>query len=155
MDVVFFVLTIVVLVILHIMYVTDDMDETAKEPYGFDCVLYYFGAKHTPSIVYKYQFHRLIMPALLHGSPMHIIGNLVVQIYYGFVQEKYFGIKRVGLVYVLGALGGTLLSCVFFKYQISVGASAAIFALVGLELVYVIACFPNIEKKRYSITLIS
>jgi membrane associated rhomboid family serine protease len=114
-DIVFFVWTIVVVIALKLMYVTEDMDEKAQEPYSFDCVLYYFGAKHAPSIRYRYQFHRLLMPALLHGSPMHIIGNLVVQIYYGFTQEKYFGLKRVALVYILGALGGALFSCIFFK----------------------------------------
>lgn len=51
-------------------------------------------------------------------------------------------------MYIAGAIGGCLFSCIFFKTQISVGASAAIFALVGLELVFFVACFPRIDKKR-------
>ena len=60
----------------------------------------------------------------------------------------YFGLKRVALVYIGGAIGGTLLSCIIFKYQLGVGASSAIFALIGLEIVFFFGAFPLIEKKR-------
>jgi len=54
------------------------MNEKEQEVYDWGCVLYYWGAKYTPAIRYHYQFHRLLFPAFLHGSPMHIIGNLLI-----------------------------------------------------------------------------
>lgn len=77
-EVVIFVLTLFHLIMLQIMYVTEGMSDEEKEQYGWECVLYSWGAKHAPSIVYRFHFHRLLLPALLHGSPMHILGNMVV-----------------------------------------------------------------------------
>jgi len=41
-----------------------------------------------------------------------------------------------------------LLSCLIFTYDLSVGASGAIFGLVGLEIIYFFSSFNNVEKKR-------
>lgn len=124
------------------------MSEDEKEIYDWGCVLYYWGAKHTPSIRYHYHFHRLLLPAILHGSPMHIIGNLVIQLYYGFILETTHGMVRISIVYIAGALGGCLFSCIWRPYGIAVGASAAIFALLALEVVYFVTHIPVIDKKR-------
>ena len=80
---------------------------------------------------------------------MHILGNLLIQIYYGFMLETTHGVQRVLLVYFAGALGGSLFSCIWFPYNIAVGASAAIFALLALEVVYFITHIPVIDKKRF------
>jgi rhomboid protease GluP len=137
------------LIYLQMVYVTDSMTEEEGEVYSWGCVLYYWGAKHTPSIRYHYEFHRLLLPAILHGSPMHIIGNLLVQVYYGFMLEMTHGIVRVSIVYIAGALGGSLFSCIWLPYNIAVGASAAIFGLISLEVVYFLTHVPVIDKKRY------
>lgn len=80
---------------------------------------------------------------------MHIIGNLVIQVYYGFILEDTHGKIRVSIVYVAGALGGCLFSCIWLPYNIAVGASAAIFALLALEVVYFVTHIPVIDKKRF------
>lgn len=144
-DVLIYLLTILTLVYFVITY-AEGAD--LPEEYSWECVLYYWGAKHTPSIRYNFHLHRLLFPAILHGSVLHILGNMIVQVYYGFVLEVTHGWWRVSVVYIGGALGGSLLSCIVFPYQIAVGASAAIFALLALELVYFITHFPVIEKKR-------
>lgn len=123
--------------------------EEESETYNFECVLYAWGSKHTPSIVYRFEYWRLLTPVLLHGSFSHIFGNMVVQIYYGFMLEITHGWQRVAFVYVLGGIGASLFSCIRFYYETSVGASGAIFALLALELVFFLTHFPKIETRRY------
>jgi rhomboid protease GluP len=86
------------------------------------------------------------LPAVLHGGFGHIIGNLIIQLYYGFILEATYGKLKVSILYVAGALVGCLFSCIWFPYELSVGASAAIFALIALEVVYFITNFPVLEK---------
>ena len=62
--------------------------------------------------------------------------------------EISVGKLRTSIVYIVGAIGASLFSCVRFFYETSVGASGAIFALLALELVYFISHFPVIETKR-------
>lgn len=38
---------------------------------------------------------------------------------------------RIGLVYLISGLGGSVLSALFFRSEISVGASGALFGLLG------------------------
>jgi len=63
--------------------------------------------------------------------------------------ETTHGVPRVAIVYIAGALGGSLFSCVWYPYNIAVGASAAIFALLSLEVVYFFTHIPVIDKKRF------
>ncbi|CAD8080582.1 unnamed protein product [Paramecium sonneborni] len=139
------------LTIFHTVYLTEkylDEDEDESDIYSFECVLYTWGSKHTPSIVYRFQFWRLVCPIFLHGSFSHIIGNMAVQLYYGFILELTHGWRRVSILYIVGGIGASLFSCVRFYYETSVGASGSIFALLALELIYFITAFPGIEPKR-------
>lgn len=45
--------------------------------------------------------------------------------------EQGFGFGRVAIVYVLAGISGDILSALFLPMQISVGASGALFGLLG------------------------
>ena len=49
----------------------------------------------------------------------------------GMDLERIFGWQRLGLLYVFSGLFGTLASIVLLPSLLSVGASAAVFGLVG------------------------
>lgn len=78
---------------------------------------------------------RLITPVLLHGSPTHIFFNMYALISFGTGLEQFFGHKRFLLLYVLGAFAGNVASFMFSDGY-SVGASTAIFGLIGAEGVF-------------------
>lgn len=52
--------------------------------------------------------------------------------------EITHGWRRVTILYIVGGIGASLFSCVRFFYEISVGASGSIFALLALEIIYFI-----------------
>jgi len=78
------------------------------------------------------QFWRLLTPALVHGSITHIGFNMYALLSFGTGLERHFGHKRFLALYVLGAFTGNVMSFLFVSNN-SLGASTAIFGLLGAE----------------------
>ena len=78
------------------------------------------------------QVWRFLTPVLLHGSIPHILFNMYALIAFGSGLERHFGHARFLALYVLGGFTGNVLSFVLSDGY-SVGASTAVFGLVGAE----------------------
>jgi rhomboid protease GluP len=76
------------------------------------------------------QLWRLFTPMLLHASLIHIGVNMYSLYALGPALEKYYGHWRFLTLYVLGGFAGNVVSFMFTQGY-SVGASTAIFGLVG------------------------
>jgi rhomboid protease GluP len=83
------------------------------------------------------QLWRLLTPALLHGGLMHIVFNMYALFSFGVSLERYFGHGRFFLLYVLGAFAGNVASFMFSEAN-SLGASTAIFGLLGAEGIFLL-----------------
>lgn len=83
------------------------------------------------------QLWRLLTPALLHGSIMHIAFNMYALLSFGTGLERHFGHGRFLLLYVLGAFAGNVASFLFSEAN-SLGASTAIFGLLGAEGIFLL-----------------
>lgn len=82
------------------------------------------------------EWWRLITSAFLHGSILHIAFNMYVLFVLGPTLERIFGHVRYLALYVLAALGGSVASYWFSDLRtVSVGASGAIFGLMGALIV--------------------
>ncbi|MSO27771.1 MAG: rhomboid family intramembrane serine protease [Candidatus Nanopelagicales bacterium] len=78
------------------------------------------------------EWWRLLTGAFLHGSFLHIAFNMYVLFALGPTLERVLGHGRYLLLYVVAALGGSVASYAFSDFQtVSVGASGAIFGLMG------------------------
>jgi membrane associated rhomboid family serine protease len=78
------------------------------------------------------QYYRLITSAFLHVSVAHILLNMVALLIVGSPVEAALGRARFLILYVLAALGGSVLSYLFANpATVGVGASGAIFGLFG------------------------
>jgi rhomboid protease GluP len=75
---------------------------------------------------------RFLTPVLLHASIPHILFNMYALIAFGAGLERHFGHLRFLTLYVLAGFTGNVLSFVLSS-GFSVGASTAIFGLVGAE----------------------
>ena len=95
----------------------------------------YLGAKINDFIL-QGQLWRLITPALLHGSIIHILFNMYALISFGPSLERSYGHGRFLALYLLGAFSGNVLSFVLSTSP-SVGASTAVFGLVAAEVVFI------------------
>ncbi|CAK9179439.1 unnamed protein product [Ilex paraguariensis] len=89
------------------------------------------GALDVSKVVHKHQGWRLISCIWLHGGVFHILANMLSLLVIGIRLEQEFGFVRIGLLYIISGLGGSLLSALFIQSNISVGASGALFGLLG------------------------
>jgi len=78
----------------------------------------------------------LFTSAFLHGSILHIAFNMYVLFVMGPTLERVLGHARFFVLYLLAALGGAVASYAFSEMNtVSVGASGAIFGLMGAFIV--------------------
>jgi membrane associated rhomboid family serine protease len=78
------------------------------------------------------EWYRLVTAAFLHGSWLHIAFNMLVLFTVGPTLERVLGHGRFILLYVFAAIGGAVASYAFSDLStVSVGASGAIFGLMG------------------------
>jgi rhomboid protease GluP len=99
-------------------------------------VLVIYGARINEAILAG-ELWRLLTPALLHGSLPHIAFNMYALLSFGTGLERYFGHWRFLLLYVLSAFSGNVVSFLFSSGY-SIGASTAIFGLLGAEGVFLL-----------------
>lgn len=92
-------------------------------------LLYLFGANVKEAVVGG-EIFRLITSTFLHASLLHLLFNMYALYIIGNQLESYIGKIKFLIVYLVSAISGSLMSCVFTT-GISVGASGAIFGLLG------------------------
>lgn len=92
------------------------------------------GALDISKVVHAHQGWRLITCIWLHAGVVHILVNMLSLLFIGIKLEQEFGFLRIGILYLLSGLGGSLLSALFLRNAISVGASGALFGLLGAML---------------------
>lgn len=99
-------------------------------------VLYELGASFKPA-VQQGQLHRLITAMFLHGGLVHIAFNMYALFILGTMIEKLYGSFNYFIIYFISGLCSSILSVMLsVTMTISVGASGAIFGLLGAALVF-------------------
>ncbi|CBI16118.3 unnamed protein product, partial [Vitis vinifera] len=89
------------------------------------------GALEVSKVVHRHQVWRLISCIWLHAGVFHVLANMLSLVFIGIRLEQEFGFVRIGLLYVVSGFGGSMLSSLFIQSSISVGASGALFGLLG------------------------
>jgi len=89
------------------------------------------GAKQTSLIVQENEWWRLLSPMVLHAGIIHFVLNMVALWFIGYAVEMNHGFIAIAILFIVPAIGGTLLSALFLPEYISVGASGGIFGLIG------------------------
>ena len=105
---------------------------TTLSPNGRDIILQYgLGAEG----VANGEYYRFLTSMFLHSGIMHLASNAVYLYYFGVRSEKLLGTGRFLFLYLTAGVCGGLLS-VFLGdgYGISIGASGAIYGLLGAML---------------------
>ncbi|PSS34326.1 RHOMBOID-like protein [Actinidia chinensis var. chinensis] len=92
------------------------------------------GALERTKMVHEHQEWRLITCMWLHAGLIHLLVNMLGLIFIGIRLEQQFGFIRIGIIYLLSGFGGSILSSLFIKNSVSVGASGALFGLLGAML---------------------
>lgn len=105
---------------------------TTFSPYGDDIIMAYGLSVHG---IANGEYYRFLTSMFLHSGIMHLASNAVYLYYFGVRSEKLLGTGRFLLLYLTAGVCGGLLS-VFLGdgYGISIGASGAIYGLLGAML---------------------
>ena len=87
--------------------------------------------------VQNFELWRLITAAFLHINIIHLLVNMYSLIIIGSQVETFIGRFKFVFIYIISALVGNLLSLIFSGVNVvSVGASGAIFGLMGALLYF-------------------
>lgn len=109
-----------------------------KDFFEFDPnVLYKYGALvNSHQMVNSIDYLRIVSSIFLHGGLLHLVFNMYSLYVLGPQLESFFGKIKFTLIYLISGICGNLLSMMFLAdTHVSVGASGAIFGLLG-ALVY-------------------
>ena len=94
------------------------------------------------------EWYRLVTSMFLHGSILHLLFNMYVLVALGPTLERILGHVRFLVLFLLAGLGGAALSYALSSpMTVSVGASGAIFGLMGALVVAG-------RRLRYDITMV-
>ena len=102
---------------------------------NFNVALILLGANNR-SLVLGGQVWRLLTSAFLHGNLLHLLVNMYSLWIIGSQVETYIGKWKFLVIYLLSAIMGSLFSIVFYANSISIGASGALFGLMGALLYF-------------------
>ena len=98
---------------------------------------YAWGANNRIDVLVEGQYYRLLTAMFMHGGIAHIVFNMYALWAIGQMVEGFFGHVRYLLVYFLGGVLGSIASVVFNGPNVtSVGASGAVFAVFGAQMVF-------------------
>jgi len=101
-------------------------------------VLISYGAKDN-SLILAGQYWRFVTPIFLHVNLLHIALNMLNFFVLGIFLERLVGHLRFLLIYLVTGVISIIASFYFVPQEISVGASGAIFGLVGAYSIFVLA----------------
>ena len=99
-------------------------------------VLSDYGANSYALIKESKEIWRLVTYMFLHGSIIHILVNMYSLIALGNQIENFFGKWKFLIIYLVSGIAGGLLSAAISQTAVSVGASGAIFGLLGAMLYF-------------------
>jgi membrane associated rhomboid family serine protease len=102
--------------------------------YGVGSTIYEKGVLWAPFVA-NGDYWRLITAAFLHYGPLHLLLNMLGLYWFGSLLERRIGSGRFLLLYLVSGLAGSAGALVISPTNPTVGASGAIFGILGAGLV--------------------
>ena len=141
--------------------------KTGFEEYRYDCSVFY--PKTTPSRVRKCgidefcavlgtktetpnQLWRLLTAMFLHAGVLHLLSNVIFLWQIGSRLERTHGPRRIAVIYLLSGFGGFLFGSNLTTFTVTVGASGAIYGLLGCNLLDLFFNFQIVPNRWWELT---
>jgi membrane associated rhomboid family serine protease len=118
--------------------VRDAISLSTRDNDALSQVLITYGAKDNTLILHG-QYWRFVTPIFLHANALHIGLNMLNFVILGVVLERMLGAWRFLFIYLVTGIIASIASFHFSPQDISVGASGAIFGLVGAYSIFIVA----------------
>jgi len=123
-----------ILLIINVLVFAGLMVYSYVSGRSYEELLIVSGAK-VNSYIIQGEYWRLFTPIFLHGGIMHLAVNCYSLYILGSLVERIFGRGKFICSYLMAGIVGNMLSFMFVEGY-SVGASGAIFGLMGMLLYY-------------------
>ena len=94
-----------------------------------------FGAYSYHLIVEEGEYWRLLTSTFLHAHTLHLFLNMGILFLLGNLLEGVYGRSRFLLIYLASAIASSIVSLPFVQDAFGVGASGAVFGLIGVAVV--------------------
>ncbi len=97
------------------------------------------------NIINEYEIWRLITSIFLHADPIHMFSNMIALLLFGATVEINKNISKIQflLIYFVSGLIGNVFSLLLFDLGThSLGASGAIFGLIGVAFIMIATDYP-------------
>ncbi len=105
-------------------------------------VVYNRGCMDAERVLLDGEYYRFFTSMFMHGGIDHIVSNMIFLAALGEMLERVIGHVRFAILYILSGIGGGLFSIANVllsgNHHTSVGASGAIFGLIGAMLILVV-----------------
>ncbi len=127
------IITMVLLAVNVLVFFAGGFNPTLEQQ------LFEFGVSSPREVLLGGDYYRLFTAMFLHGGITHLFFNGYALYVIGSYVERLFGHVRFAIIYLLGGLTGSILSVMMGDLSRnvgSVGASGAVFAIFGAEMVY-------------------
>jgi membrane associated rhomboid family serine protease len=92
------------------------------------------GALYGPAVA-DGEWWRIITAGFLHAGLLHIAFNMYFLYFLGTLLEPEIGRVRFGIIYFVSLLGGSFGALLFSPNAVTVGASGAVFGLMGAAII--------------------
>ena len=104
--------------------------------------LYSAGRCGTDLVLVQKEYWRLLTSVFLHSGLYHLGSNLIAQVFLGNAVERNLGHIKYLILYIVSGVGGNIISVLYDRAQgvntYSVGASGAVFGVMGALIVLII-----------------
>lgn len=105
-------------------------------------VVYHIGSMNAEKILVEKQYYRFVTAIFLHADIDHIVSNMIYLVGLGQMIEQMIGHVRFGILYLLSGFGACAFSILYSvltgDIYDAVGASGAIFGLIGALFILII-----------------
>ncbi|KAG9142584.1 hypothetical protein Leryth_011677 [Lithospermum erythrorhizon] len=92
------------------------------------------GALDVNKVIHSHQVYRLFTCIWLHGGVFHLLANMLSLLVIGIRLEQEFGFVRIGALYLIAGLGGSLLSSLFIQSNISFSVLVTLLIIIAINL---------------------
>ncbi len=128
---------VLVLAFLGVFLTVHALAPTTRDGRLHPLALLLAGAKVGP-LIRDGEWWRVPASLFLHADPLHLAVNCVGAFFLAQLAENVFGTSRAVLLFLLGGCAGAVVSAAWSRLA-SVGASGAVFALLGALVVFAAA----------------
>ncbi len=115
-------------------------------------VVYTIGSMNAEKILVAHEYYRFLTSVFLHADIEHLVSNMIFLFGLGQMVEQVTGHISFSIVYLLSGFGGSIFSILYAvltgKIYDAVGASGAIFGLVGALFILVVA--RDLKRRSHS-----